>query len=112
MAIPRLSREEREAFLALPHIAVLSVANDEGRPPLCMPVWYGYQPGGEITVFSGSQGGRPRKTRLIRQAGVVSLCVQHPQPPYKYVTVEGAVVRYDQPPGAEQMLAIVSRSSP
>jgi uncharacterized protein len=112
MAIPKLSKEEREAFLAQPHIAVLSVANDEGRPPLSMPVWYGYQPGGEITVFTGSQGARPRKTRLIRQAGVVSLCVQQPQPPYKFVTVEGAVVRYDQPPGAEQMLAIVSRYLP
>ena len=51
MAIPRLSREEREAFLALPHIAVLSVANHEGRAPLCMPVWYGYQPGGRSPSF-------------------------------------------------------------
>jgi PPOX class probable F420-dependent enzyme len=112
MAIPKLTKEEREAFLAQPHIAVLSVAADEDRPPQLTPVWYGYQPGGDVTVFTGSQGRVSRKTRLIRQAGVVSLCVQQPQPPYKYVTVEGAVVSYDQPPGAEQMLAIISRYLP
>jgi hypothetical protein len=41
--MPRpLSKEERQAFLAEPHIAVLSVAGDDGRPPLSAPTWYDY----------------------------------------------------------------------
>ena len=41
-----LSKEEREAFLAEPRIGVVSVAGDDGRPPLAVPIWYGYDPGG------------------------------------------------------------------
>ena len=103
---------EREAFLAEPHIAVLSVASASARPPLTLPIWYHYQPGGNVTFFTGTQGRPARKTRLIQQAGVVSLCVQRPTFPYKYVTVEGTVVHADQPPMAAQMLAIVRRYLP
>jgi uncharacterized protein len=38
--------------------------------------------------------------------------VQREEFPYKYVTVEGTVVLTDQPPSAEQMLAIVRRYLP
>ena len=57
-------------------------------------------------------GRRARKTGLIHQAGVVSLCVQREDFPYKYVTVEDTVVGADQPPSVEQMLAIVRRYLP
>ncbi len=101
-----------EAFLAEPHVAVLSVASDNGRPPLTVPVWYGYQPGGNITFFTGTQGRKARKTAQIERAGVVSLCVQRAEFPYKYVTVEGTVIQADRPPSAEQMLAIARRYLP
>src|SRR5215213_5184547 len=104
--MPRqMTEQERQQFLAEPRVGILSVASDGNRPPLTVPLWYGYQPGGDITFFTGTMGRTARKTGLIQQAGLVSLCVQHGEFPYKYVTVEGTVVRSDQPPSAEQMLA-------
>jgi nitroimidazol reductase NimA-like FMN-containing flavoprotein (pyridoxamine 5'-phosphate oxidase superfamily) len=111
--MPRpLTDQERQAFLAEPRVGVLSVASDTDRPPLTVPVWYSYQPGGTIAFFTGTMGQKARKTRLIQKAGVVSLCVQDPEPPYKYVTVEGTLVKTDQPPTAEQMLAVTRRYIP
>jgi uncharacterized protein len=111
--MPRpMTEQERQEFLAELHIAVLSVASDNDRPPLTIPVWYGYQPGGNISFFTGTMGRKARKTRLIQKAGVLSLSVQREEFPYKYVTVEGTVVQTDRPPSAEQMLAIVRRYLP
>ncbi len=88
--MPRpMTREERERFLTDLHVGVLSVTDEDGRAPHTLPVWYAYEPGGEIRFVTG----RPtRKARLIERAGRVSLCVQSEQPPYKYVSVEGPVV--------------------
>ncbi len=82
-----MTRAEREAFLAETHVGVLSVA-EPGRAPFAVPVWYGYEPGGEIRIVTG---GASRKVPLLRQAGRASLCVQDETPPYRYVTVEGPV---------------------
>lgn len=111
--MPRpLTEHEREAFLADLHVATLSVASDSDRPPLTVPIWYGYEPGGNVTFFTGSQGRKARKSRLIERAGILSLSVQREVPPYRYVTVEGTVVQTDRPPSAEQVLAIVRRYLP
>jgi nitroimidazol reductase NimA-like FMN-containing flavoprotein (pyridoxamine 5'-phosphate oxidase superfamily) len=107
-----MSEQERQEFLAEPHVGVVSVASDDDRPPLAVPVWYGYRPGGNITFFTGTQGRKARKTRLIRRAGVLSLSVQREEFPYRYVTVEGTVVREDRPPSAEQMLTVARRYLP
>ena len=107
-----MTEQERQEFLAEPHIGVVSVASDDDRPPLAVPVWYGYRPGGDITFFTGTQGRKARKTGLIRRAGVLSLSVQRQEFPYRYVTVEGTVVREDRPPPAEQMLAVARRYLP
>ena len=108
----QMTTHERETFLAEPRVAVLSVASNDDRPPLTVPVWYGYQPGGNLTFFTGTQGHKARKTGLIEKAGVVSLSVQHGEFPYRYVTVEGTIVQADRPPSADQMLAIVNRYLP
>jgi uncharacterized protein len=108
----QMTEQERQDFLAEPHVGVLSVASDSDRPPLTVPVWYGYQPGGNISFFTGTQGRKARKTRLIQKAGVLSLSVQREEFPYKYVTVEGTVVAVDRPPSAEQMLAVARRYLP
>jgi hypothetical protein len=79
--------EEREAFLADLHVGVLSVW-DGSRGPLTLPIWYAYQPGGELTVITSEDS---RKAKLIDAAGRFSLCAQTEQPPYKYVSVEGPV---------------------
>ena len=107
-----MTEQEREEFLAEPHIGVVSVASDDERPPLAVPVWYGYRPGVDISFFTGTQGRKARKTRLIRRAGVLSLSVQRQEFPYRYVTVEGTVVREDRPPSAEQMLTVARRYLP
>lgn len=111
--MPRqLTAQEREQFLADLHVGVLSVASDSARPPLTVPVWYGYVPGGNLTFFTGTGGRKARKTRLLQQDGVLSLTVQRETFPYRYVTVEGTVVRADRPPSAEQMLAVLRRYLP
>jgi nitroimidazol reductase NimA-like FMN-containing flavoprotein (pyridoxamine 5'-phosphate oxidase superfamily) len=111
--MPRQMTEKvRQQFLAEPHVGVLSVASDDDRPPLTVPLWYGYEPGGNVSFFTGTQGRKARKTALIEKAGVVSLSVQREEFPYRHVTVEGTVVREDRPPSAEQMLAIARRYLP
>ena len=112
MADISMTQEEREAFLAEPHVAALSVASEGDRPPLTVPVWYGYEPGGNLTFFTGTQGRTARKTALLERAGSVSMCVQAEEMPPKYVTVEGSVVGVDRPPSSEQVLAIVRRYMP
>jgi uncharacterized protein len=83
------SETQREEFLAGTHVAVLSVAASDGRPPASVPMWYGYKPGGNILVNTGVGA---RKTKLIEASGVVTLVVQREDPPYQYVVVEGTVV--------------------
>jgi nitroimidazol reductase NimA-like FMN-containing flavoprotein (pyridoxamine 5'-phosphate oxidase superfamily) len=108
--MPRtLTEQEREAFLAEPHVAVMSLPSDDERPPLAFPVWYGYRPGGLITYYTHRGEPKSRKLRLIRVGSVVSLCVQREALPYKYVTVEGTVVEENEAPNAEQRHAIVDR---
>jgi uncharacterized protein len=111
--MPRpLTTQEREAFLAEPRIAVLSLPSDDERPPLAFPVWYGYRPGGQITYYTHRTEPKSRKLRLLHEGSVASLCVQREELPYKYVTVEGTVVAEDEAPSVEQMLAIVRRYLP
>jgi nitroimidazol reductase NimA-like FMN-containing flavoprotein (pyridoxamine 5'-phosphate oxidase superfamily) len=110
--MPRpLTESERQAFLREPHIATFSVASDDARPPLTIPVWYVYQEDDTLFFFTGEDG-PVRKTRLIRKARVISLSVQQPELPYKFVTVEGTVVQFDQPPSPEQMVSVVRRYLP
>ena len=47
-----MTRAEREAFLADVHVGVLAIP-EAGRGPLSAPIWYGYEPGGEIWVVTG-----------------------------------------------------------
>jgi nitroimidazol reductase NimA-like FMN-containing flavoprotein (pyridoxamine 5'-phosphate oxidase superfamily) len=42
-----MTPEEREAFRADVHVGIISIA-DEGRGPLTVPIWYAYEPGGEL----------------------------------------------------------------
>lgn len=85
---------ERQQFLADKHVAVLSVTATDGRPPAAVPIWYGYTPGGDITINTGVG---TRKATLIEAAGVVTLTVQREEPPYQYVIVEGTVVDVAKP---------------
>jgi nitroimidazol reductase NimA-like FMN-containing flavoprotein (pyridoxamine 5'-phosphate oxidase superfamily) len=83
-----MTRQEREQFLAELHVGIISIAED-GRGPLTVPVWYAYQPGGDLRVLTASAS---RKGRLLERARRFSLCAQTETPPYRYVSVEGPVV--------------------
>ena len=85
-----LSVEEREQFLAEPHIGALSVVERPDRAPLTIPIWYQYSPGGELWVLTEPGA---RKTRAIEAAGRFSLMVQRTEPTIRYVSVEGPVTR-------------------
>jgi len=54
-----------------------------------VPIWYSYEPGGEVRVITARAS---RKGRLLERAGRFSLCAQTETPPYKYVSVEGRIV--------------------
>jgi len=97
---------ERQEFLAAKHVAVLSVAAADGRPPASVPIWYDYTPGGNIRVNTGVA---TRKSKLIERAGVVTLVVQHEEPPYQYVVVEGTVVDTATPAPLDVREAIAIR---
>jgi len=99
-----MSRAEREAFLAEVHVGVLTVADGEGKGPLATPVWYSYQPGGQVSITTGESS---KKARAIAAAGRFSLCAQHEAPPYKYVTVEGPAVI--EPAELAERIAIARR---
>ena len=92
-----MSREEREAFLADVRVGILSL-NQEGRGPLTAPVWYGYEPGGDVQVVIERTS---RKGKLLEEGQRISLCAQNEAPPYKYASVEGPIIRIE-PSDAER----------
>ena len=96
-----MSAPERQEFLAAPHVGVLAVERP-GRAPLAVPVWYGYEPGGEVLVWSYPGA----KEQLIRASGRFTLTAQSAEWPYKYVSVEGAVVATEAPAPLDVAIAI------
>jgi uncharacterized protein len=97
---------ERQEFLAALHVGVLSVAATDGRPPASVPIWYDYTPGENIRINTGASS---RKARLIERAGAATLIVQHEEPPYQYVVVEGTVIETTTPTPQEVREAIAIR---
>lgn len=85
-----LSVEERERFLAEPHVGALSVVERPDRAPLMIPIWYQYIPGGQLWVRTPPDS---RKARAIHAAGRFSLLAQRTTPTVRYVSVEGPVTR-------------------
>jgi nitroimidazol reductase NimA-like FMN-containing flavoprotein (pyridoxamine 5'-phosphate oxidase superfamily) len=108
----RLTEQEQQQFLAEKHIAVLSIPSDDERPPLAFPVWYAYEPGGDVAYYTHRTDPPSRKLRLLHEGTPVSFCIQREALPYKYVTVEGTVVAVSDDPTVDQMLAIVRRYLP
>jgi hypothetical protein len=95
--MPRpLGGEERERFLSGLHTGVVSVA-DGDRGPLASPVWYRYEPGGDI-VFCSRRS--TRKARLLNLGTRVSFLAQVEGDIARgilprYVSVEGPVVKLE-----------------
>jgi nitroimidazol reductase NimA-like FMN-containing flavoprotein (pyridoxamine 5'-phosphate oxidase superfamily) len=85
-----MSRDERETFLAGLHIGLLTVP--DGNGPLTCPVWYAYEPGGEIWLVTPAEA---RKLRNVAVGTRVGFCAQDEELPPKYVTVQGEVTAID-----------------
>lgn len=100
----KMTRTERETYLAELHVGVIAVERPD-RAPLSVPIWYSYEPGGDVLVSSvkGSV-----KERLISASRRFSLTVQDETPPYRYVTVEGPVTAIE-PADDATMRAIAIR---
>lgn len=103
-----LSSEEREQFLAEPHVGSLSVVEKAGRGPLVIPIWYQYTPGGELWVRTPPGS---RKARAIEACGRFSLLAQRTEPTTRYVSVEGPVTRTG-PDDEEQAWEMAARYLP
>ncbi|MDF3289734.1 pyridoxamine 5'-phosphate oxidase family protein [Streptomyces silvisoli] len=102
-----MSVENREKFLADVHVGVLGVHDPRGASaPLLVPVWYAYEPGGEVLVQTARES---VKAQLVRASGRFSLCAQKESAPYQYVSVEGPVVAVDDPVPAAQHEALAHR---
>lgn len=82
-----MTRDEREQFLADVHIGLLAVASDDGAP-IVVPIWYRYEPGGDL-LFNTDRGSV--KHVALAAAGQASVCVQREEFPYAYVTIDGPV---------------------
>ncbi len=100
-----MNRAQREAFLAGLHVGVLAIPDGE-RGPLNAPIWYGYEPGGEIWVITGAAS---RKGKLLKKGVRVSLVAQTETSPYQYVSVEGAVTSVEPARDREQVRVLARR---
>ncbi|WP_330183461.1 pyridoxamine 5'-phosphate oxidase family protein [Nocardia sp. NBC_01503] len=85
-----LTLEERQSFLAQPHIGALAVNDEPDRAPLNVPIWYQYEPGGELWVLTGPDS---RKMRRLKESGRFSIMAQALEPTVRYVTAEGPITR-------------------
>jgi len=71
--MPRpLTREEREQFLAGLHVGVVSIG-DGDRGPVARPVWYTYEPGGDVVFATRTD---TRKAELLTLGMHVGFLVQ------------------------------------
>ncbi|CCH28750.1 pyridoxamine 5'-phosphate oxidase family protein [Actinosynnema sp. NPDC047251] len=100
-----MSAAQREEFLAGVHVGVIGIARPAG-PPLTVPVWYHYEPGGDVQVQTGLDS---VKFRLLEQAREFSLAAQVEAPPYRYVSVSGPVVAVDRETSYDNLLAMANR---
>ncbi|OAN30206.1 pyridoxamine 5'-phosphate oxidase [Mycolicibacterium iranicum] len=92
-----MTSDEREQYLADLHVGVIAVERP-GRAPLAVPIWYGYEPGGDVLLWTQADS---VKHRLIRDAGRFTITVQDERPPYRYVTAEGDVTAIEPAEDAE-----------
>lgn len=109
--MPRpLTRDERERFLSELHVGVVSVV-DGDRGPLTSPVWYTYEPGGDIVFCTRDT---TRKARRLAVGDRVSFLAQVEGDIGKgilprYVSVEGPVVVLDRADLDRDLRPIVHR---
>ena len=98
-----MSSSERELFLSALHVGIISIPRAT-KGPLTVPIWYDYQPGGELWVITDTDS---IKGKLLTKASRISLCAQTETAPYQYVSVEGPFTT--RPSTQEELLAMAVR---
>ena len=98
-----MSSNERELFLSALHVGIISIPRAT-KGPLTVPIWYDYQPGGEVWVITDTDS---IKAKLLTKASRISLCAQTETAPYQYVSVEGPFTT--RPSTQEELLAMAVR---
>ncbi|MCS5583637.1 MAG: pyridoxamine 5-phosphate oxidase [Pseudomonadales bacterium] len=98
-----MSSSERELFLSALHVGIISIPRAT-KGPLTVPIWYDYQPGGEVWVITDTGS---IKGKLLTKASRISLCAQTETAPYQYVSVEGPFTT--RPSTQEELLAMAVR---
>ncbi len=85
----KMSRQEREAFLADLHVGVISIERPDAAP-LSAPIWYDFRPDVGLWVITEETS---QKGKALIAAGRFTLVAQTETPPnYCYVSVEGPIV--------------------
>ena len=97
-----MSQAEKQEYLAGLHVGIISISRD-GMGPLTVPIWYDYEPGGELWFITESSS---RKGRLLSEGTRISLCAQSEDPPYKYVSIEGAITSISPASGETLPMAV------
>jgi PPOX class probable F420-dependent enzyme len=100
-----MSLDARQAFLADVHVGIIAIEAGDG-PPLAVPIWYQYDPGGEVRVHTGRES---VKFRLLERAGRFTLTAQEESLPYRYVSVEGPITTIEQGAPPEERRALAHR---
>ena len=98
-----MSSSERELFLSALHVGIISIPRAT-KGPLTVPIWYDYQPGGELWVITDTDS---IKGKLLTKASRISLCAQTETAPYQYVSVEGPFTT--RPSTQEELKAMAVR---
>ena len=98
-----MSSSERERFLSALHVGIISIPRAT-KGPLTVPIWYDYQPRGEVWVITDADS---IKAKLLTKASRISLCAQTETAPYQYVSVEGPFTT--RPSTQEELLAMAVR---
>ena len=52
MADQKMTEAERQEFLAGLHVGMVGLERADG-PPLVLPIWYAYEPGGDVEFVTG-----------------------------------------------------------
>ncbi|MBM3943384.1 MAG: PPOX class F420-dependent oxidoreductase [SAR202 cluster bacterium] len=82
--MPKMTRQEIEAFMAEPHVGHLTTLRPDGQPHVT-PVWFLWKDN-HVLVMTGADS---LKARHIARNPAVALSIAAGQQPYRYVVVEG-----------------------
>lgn len=96
---------ERDTFLAALHVGIIGISAPN-RGPVLLPVWYSYEPGGDILFITNKNA---KKVKHLEREGRFTLCVQDESPPYCYVSVEGLIISIEDADHERDLTPIARR---